>query len=229
MAAGKAGNAAEAAVAGNYEATIGSEHLMSDSPKDKGGAMWKWTRKHENKPVPPTLSAAPPARSIPCQESVQTVPTSQSVESFGPQVTHIGKFIVIKGEVSGSENVYLDGELEGSVELLDGSLTVGPDGRIRADLQARNIVIQGRVEGNLYGLERVELKKSAFFVGAIYTPHIAIEDGAFLEGNVRIGKDIPSPQTKKENKERGRHGRCEIARRHAPLTRPENALLGLSG
>ena len=106
---------------------------------------------------------------------------------------------MIKGEASGSENVYLDGELEGSVGLLDGSLTVGPDGRIRADLQARNIVIQGRVEGNLYGLERVELKKSAVFVGAIYTPRIAIEDSAFLEGNVRIGKDIPSPQTKKED------------------------------
>ena len=53
----------------------------------------------------------------------------------------------------------MDGELEGSVELLDGSLTVGPDGRIRANLRARSIVIQGRVDGNLYGLEPVELKK----------------------------------------------------------------------
>ena len=159
--------------------------------------MWKWTPKDENKPE--TRSALTPVHSVPPQEPVQPVPTSQSVESFCPEVTHIGKFIVIKGEVSGSENVYLDGELEGSVALLDGNLTVGPDGRIRADLQARNIVIQGRVEGNLYGLERVELKKSAVFVGAIYTPRIAIEDGAFLEGNVRIGKDISSPQTKKED------------------------------
>jgi cytoskeletal protein CcmA (bactofilin family) len=58
-------------------------------------------------------------------------------------------------------------------------------------------VVQGRVDGNLYGLERAELKKSATVVGDIYTPRIVIEDGAFLEGNVRVHKDIPRPQTKK--------------------------------
>jgi cytoskeletal protein CcmA (bactofilin family) len=115
-------------------------------------------------------------------------------------VTHIGKSIVIKGDVSGSGNVYLDGELEGSVELLDGALTVGSEGRIRANLQARSIVVQGRVDGNLYGLvERAELKKSATVVGDIYTPRIAIEDGAFLEGNVWVHKDTPRPRTKKED------------------------------
>ena len=158
--------------------------------------MWKWTPKYEKNLDAP--SAAPPAPPIPLQEPVKTVPTPQSVESFSTEVTRIGKSIVIKGEVSGSENTYLDGELEGSVGLVDGILTVGPDGRIRADLQARNIIIQGRVDGNLYGLERVELKKSAVFVGNIYTPRITIEDGAFLEGNVRIGKEIPSHQTKKK-------------------------------
>jgi len=140
--------------------------------------MWKWTPKDETKPGPPTPSAAPPVHSVP---------------------SRIGKSIAIKGELSGSESVYLDGELEGSVELLDGGLTVGPDGRIRANLRARSIVIQGRVDGNLYGLERVELKKSATFAGDIYTPRIAIEDGAVLEGNMRIHKDIPRPQTKKED------------------------------
>jgi cytoskeletal protein CcmA (bactofilin family) len=106
---------------------------------------------------------------------------------------------VIKGDVSGSGNVYLDGELEGSVELLDSALTVGPAGRIRANLQARSIVVQGRVDGNLYVIEGAELKKSATVVGDIYTPRIAIEDGAFLEGNVCVHKDTPRPQTKKES------------------------------
>ena len=161
--------------------------------------MWKWTRKHENKPVPPTPSAAAPVRNIQSQESVQAVPRLQSVESFRPDVTHIGKSIVIKGDVSGSGNVFLDGELEGSVELPDSSLTVGSDGRIRANLLARSIVVQGRVDGNLYGLERAELKKSATVVGDIYSPRIAIEDGAFLEGSVQVHKDTPRPQTKKGN------------------------------
>ena len=157
--------------------------------------MWKWTRKDENR-LAPIPSAVPPVRSIPSEESVQAVPR-QLVESFRPDVTHIGKSIVIKGEVSGSGDVYLDGYLEGTIELLDGSFTVGSEGCIRANLQARSIVVQGRVDGNLYGLERAELKKSATVVGDIYTPRIAIEDGAFLEGNVRVQKDIPHPQTKK--------------------------------
>ena len=161
--------------------------------------MWKWTRKHENKPVPPTPSAAAPVRNIQSQESVQAVPRLQSVDSFRPDVTHIGESIVIKGDVSGSGNVFLDGELEGSVELPDSSLTVGSDGRIRANLLARSIVVQGRVDGNLYGLERAELKKSSTVVGDIYSPRIAIEDGAFLAGNVQVHKDIPNPQTKKED------------------------------
>jgi cytoskeletal protein CcmA (bactofilin family) len=161
--------------------------------------MWKWTRKDENKSAPPIPSAVSPVRSIPSQESVETVPRPQSVESLVTDVTHIGKSIVIKGDVSGGGNVYLDGELEGSVELLDGALTVGSEGRIRANLQARSIVVQGRVDGNLYGLERAELKKSATVVGDIYTPRIAVEDGAFLEGSVWVHKDTPRPRTKKDH------------------------------
>jgi len=161
--------------------------------------MWKWTPKHEKNPDVPT--AAPPVQRVSSQEPVETLPTAQSVESFNPEVTRIGKSIVIKGEVSGSEDTYLDGELEGSVGLVEGSLTVGPDGRIRADLQARNIVIQGRVIGNLYGLERVELKKSAVFV----TPHCHRRWRILGRKRANREGDSQSP------KERGRHGRREIA------------------
>src|SRR2546427_10452089 len=160
--------------------------------------MWKWTRKDENKSTPPMSSAVSPVQSIPSQVPVQTVPRLQSVESLGPDVTNIGKSIVIKGDVSGSGDVYLDGELEGSFELLDGALTVGPRGRIRANLQARSVVVEGRVDGNLFGLERAELKKSATVVGDIYTPRIAIQDGAVLEGDVPGHQDTLRPQTKKE-------------------------------
>ena len=107
--------------------------------------MWNWTPKDENKPVEGSFS----------------------------EVTHIGKSIVIKGEASGSENVYLDGELEGSVELVEGNLTVGPDGRIRANAQARSIVVHGRVDGNLYGIKRVELKKSAVVVATSIHPALS--------------------------------------------------------
>ena len=157
--------------------------------------MWKWNRKDDNRPTP-IPSDVPPVRSIPSGESVQAV-LGQSVESFRPDITHIGKSIVIKGDVSGSGDIYLDGELEGSVELLEANLTVGPDGHIGANVQARSIVVSGRVDGNLYGIKRVELKKSAAVVGDIYTQRIAIEDGAQLKGSVLVQKDIPRPQTKK--------------------------------
>src|SRR5713101_2448663 len=159
--------------------------------------MWKWNRKDDNRPAP-IPSDVPPVRSIPSGESVQAV-LGQSIESFRPDVTHIGKSIVIKGELSGSGDVYLDGELEGSVELLGANLTVGPDGRIGANVKARSIVVYGRVDGNLYAIKRVELKKSAVVVGDIYTPRIVIEDGAFLKGSVLVQKDILRPQTKKED------------------------------
>ena len=164
--------------------------------------MWKWTSKEESKPAPPTRtpgtpSAAPPVPSVPSREPVHVVLMPQSAESFRPDVAHIGKSIAIKGELSGSEDVYLEGELEGRVELLDGSLIVGPDGRIRGNLQAPKILIRGRVDGNLYGRESVDLKKSAVLVGDIYTPRIAIEDGAYLKGNYGARRTSPVPKQRK--------------------------------
>jgi cytoskeletal protein CcmA (bactofilin family) len=136
-------------------------------------------------------------RVIPSEESLQAAVLGlQSVESSDLDVTRIGKSVVIKGDISGGGSLYLDGALEGNVEL-KGSLTVGPEGRVRAKMQARSIVVQGRVEGDLYGLERTELKKSATVVGDIYTPRIAIEDGMSLTGSVHVNNEIPRPQTKK--------------------------------
>lgn len=133
------------------------------------GAMWNWTSKDEKK----------------------------SSGSSHPEATHIGKSIVIKGEVSGSGNVYVAGELEGIVALLEGNLTVGPEGRIRANVQAHNIVVHGRVDGTLYGTKQVDLKKSAVLVGDIYTSRIGIEEGASLRGSVLVQEDIPALQRKK--------------------------------
>jgi hypothetical protein len=124
--------------------------------------MWKWTQNDENRQAA-MPSPVPPVRLIPSEESLQAVLGLQSVESSDPDVTRIGKSVVIKGDISGGGSLYLDGELEGNVEL-NGSLTVGPEGRVRANLQARSIDVQGRVKGDLYGLERAELKKSATVV-----------------------------------------------------------------
>jgi len=111
------------------------------------------------------------------------------VENFRAEVAHIGKSVVVKGELSGSEDLYLDGEVEGSIEVRDHSLIVGPHGRVRANVNARDVVVHGKVDGNIRATERVELKKSAVLVGDISTQRIVIEDGAYFKGAIEIQKE----------------------------------------
>ena len=104
-------------------------------------------------------------------------------------MAHIGKSVVVRGELSGSEDLYLDGQVEGSIELRGNSLTVGPNGRVHANVNARDVVVHGKIEGNVNATGRVELKKSAVQIGDIVTQRIVIEDGAFFKGGIDIQKE----------------------------------------
>ena len=90
-------------------------------------------------------------------------------EKFAADVAHIGKSVIIKGELSGSEDLFLDGEVEGNIDLQDHNLTIGPHGRVRANVRAKDVVIHGKVDGNVQGTDRVELKRSAVLAGDIAT------------------------------------------------------------
>ena len=105
------------------------------------------------------------------------------------EFAHIGKSVVIKGDVTGSEDLYLDGQVEGSIQLRGGNLTVGPNGQVKANVEVKGVVIQGKLEGNLNASDRVELRKSAIVTGDIATQRIAVEEGAYFKGKVNIGKD----------------------------------------
>jgi cytoskeletal protein CcmA (bactofilin family) len=105
------------------------------------------------------------------------------------EFAHIGKSVVIKGELSGSEDLYLDGQVEGNILLKGNNLTVGPNGQVKANVDAKGVIIQGKLEGNLHATDRVELRKSAIVTGDIATQRIAIEEGAYLKGKVDVGKD----------------------------------------
>jgi cytoskeletal protein CcmA (bactofilin family) len=105
------------------------------------------------------------------------------------EFAHIGKSVVIKGEVSGSEDLYVDGSVEGKIELRDHSLTVGPNGNVKADVTAKAVVIQGKLDGSVNASDRVELRKAAVVNGDVTTQRIAIEEGAFLKGKVDIQKE----------------------------------------
>ena len=100
------------------------------------------------------------------------------------EVAHIGKSVIIKGELSGSEDLYLDGEVEGSIELKQHSVTVGPNGRAKAKIFAKSVVVEGKVDGNIAGSERVELCGTAVVHGDIATKRIVIAEGASFRGSV---------------------------------------------
>lgn len=101
-------------------------------------------------------------------------------------LAQIGKSVIIKGELSGSEDLYVDGQVEGSIALKGNSLTIGPNGQVKATIEAKGIVVQGKLEGNVQASDRVELRKSATLIGDITTQRIAIEEGAYLKGKVDI-------------------------------------------
>jgi cytoskeletal protein CcmA (bactofilin family) len=99
---------------------------------------------------------------------------------------HIGKSVVIKGEISGNEDIYVDGQVEGSLQFLGNSLTVGPNGRIHASVAAKNVTVGGSLEGNIQASERTEMRKTAVVNGDVQTRRIAIEEGAFFKGKLEI-------------------------------------------
>jgi len=97
---------------------------------------------------------------------------------------NIGPSIQIKGELQGDEDLTIDGRVEGKIELRDHNLTIGPNGKIKADLHATTIVIAGDVQGNAYAKERVEIAPTGRLNGDIASPRITIADGAHFKGSV---------------------------------------------
>lgn len=105
----------------------------------------------------------------------------------------IGKSVVVKGQLFSREDLYVDGEIEGSVEMPESRLTVGPNGKVAASVKAREIVVVGTIHGNVEALEKIEIRKDAKLVGDIKTVRIVIEDNAFFKGSVDIVRPEPKP------------------------------------
>ena len=108
----------------------------------------------------------------------------KSTASGSGRTANIGPSIQIKGELQGDEDLTIDGRVEGKIELREHNLTIGQNGRIKADLYARNIVIAGEVTGNAFAAERVEIAPSGRLSGDITAPRITIADGAHFKGAV---------------------------------------------
>ena len=149
-----------------------------------------WNRRKEEEPVIKPYSA-PPKPSEPVKEGIpmSTLPSRVSEPAFE---THrggaalIGKSVVIKGQVFSREDLTIDGEVEGTVELPEHRLTVGSNGKVLAGVVARELVVLGTIHGNVQTSDKLEIRKEAKLVGDIKTARIVIEDGAYFKGNIDI-------------------------------------------
>jgi len=117
--------------------------------------------------------------------------------------TVIGKSVTIRGEISGSEDLYLDGEIQGTLTLPGNRLTVGPNARVLADLEVRDITVFGSIEGNIRASGRVDLRQTASIHGDIYTTRLSIEEKAMIQGRVDVGATGTTITVPKQNSNRG--------------------------
>ncbi len=124
---------------------------------------------------------------------MSTGPNKPSISSAGA-IAHIGSSVSIKGELSGSEDLYFDGEVEGPIDLGDSVLTIGAHGRVRSRIYAKVVIVQGKVEGDISADFKVELRRSAVVAGNIKAQRLIIEDGALLQGKVEM---VPMSQPEK--------------------------------
>ena len=98
----------------------------------------------------------------------------------------IGGSVVIKGEVSGSESLYIDGKVEGTISLTDSRVTIGRNGSVAASISAREVVILGKVHGNIQVTDRLDIRSEGALTGDVITQRISVEDGAILKGSVQV-------------------------------------------
>lgn len=148
--------------------------------------MWK-PNQPGNSPASPSPEPARPATPATPSFESSSRPAPAPQAQTGEQAT-IGKSLVIKGEVSGSESLYIDGKVEGSINLSGNRVTVGRNGQVAANISAREIVVLGKVRGNVTASDRVDIRSEGSLTGDVTAQRISIEDGAFFKGGIDIRK-----------------------------------------
>ena len=152
--------------------------------------MWK---PNPTGPLPPS-PAEPTRPAVPAPTIFETstprpvtAPVASPVVATGEQAT-IGKSLVVKGEVSGSESLYIDGKVEGTINLPGNRVTVGRNGQVAANILAREVVVLGKVRGNVTASDRVDIRSEGSLTGDVAAARISIEDGAYFKGGIDIRK-----------------------------------------
>jgi len=144
-----------------------------------------WKRDEAVKPTGPATPAAPvaPAQHQ-AQASAPAQPETRRQQMMERDVVNIGKSVVIKGEFNGTEDLTVEGHVEGKIELRDHVLTIGPNGKIKAQVFAKAVIVLGEVNGNVTATEKVDIRDGGSVDGDIVSPRVAIAEGAHFRGSV---------------------------------------------
>jgi cytoskeletal protein CcmA (bactofilin family) len=153
--------------------------------------MWKPNQPGSNTPsTPEPVRPSTPATSFeasPTRPATVGSGNTASAVPTGEQAT-IGKSLIVKGELTGSESLYIDGKVEGAINLPGNRVTVGRNGQVAANIVAREIVVLGKVRGNCQASDRVDIRSEGSLTGDVIAARISIEDGAFFKGGIDIRK-----------------------------------------
>ena len=162
--------------------------------------MWKPTNQPNTpetktpgteKPTTPASTSTPTTSAYVAAEPSPASAPRNALMTTTEQAT-IGKSLVIKGEVTGSEALYIDGRVEGSINLPGNRVTVGRNGVVSANISAREVVVIGKVKGNMTASDRVDIRNEGSLTGDVIAARISIEDGAYFKGGI----DIQRPNQK---------------------------------
>ena len=156
--------------------------------------MWK-----REEPVRPSPTPPAPAPQAPIAAAAP-VPFTPQVENVRQEkvAVNIGKSVIIKGELSGSEDLTIEGQVDGKIELRQNVLTIGPNGKIKAQVFAKSVVILGEVTGNVTASEKVDIRDNGSVDGDIAAPRVAIAEGAHFRGSIDMQR--PGGTTKATDK-----------------------------
>ena len=143
--------------------------------------MWK-----RDEAVRPTAGQPPAAPQPPAPSVAGTTPGSrfETGSSMEKDIVNIGKSVVIKGELNGSEDLTIEGHVEGTIQLRDHVLTIGPNGKIKAQVFAKAVIVLGEVTGNVTASDKVDIRDAGSVDGDIISPRVAIAEGAHFRGSV---------------------------------------------
>jgi cytoskeletal protein CcmA (bactofilin family) len=182
-----------------------------------------WKRDEAVKPTTPAGPGPTPASTIgapPAAEAARTTP-SDSPRGMEKTTVNIGKSVVIKGELNGSEDLTIEGQVEGKIELRQNVLTIGPNGKIKAQVFAKAVIILGEVTGNVTATEKVDIRDNGSVDGDIAAPRVAIAEGAHFRGSIDMQRTGGKAETKADVKP-------TAAAQHSPSPQPAGTPAGVS-